>query len=222
MKKILLFIFTLFFLVSTFGIASADYIVNTGEGTSDTSLSLYRGDYGFQYQGGQFTIAAGYKANITSVEGYMYGVDSQTSPDLTIAIYGNESYTHPYPSVEKERPDTSNEIYTMSFIGPNINEGKDWYGLDSLSWDLDAGTYWVAFEVRVGQTFNGSMPINVANPIPNAYYANGNPDWYYNLYSDIGFRIEGTVTEVGTVPEPATMLLFGIGLLGLAGVNRKK
>lgn len=28
--------------------------------------------------------------------------------------------------------------------------------------------------------------------------------------------------DVTTVPEPATMLLFGIGLLGLAGVNRRK
>jgi len=30
------------------------------------------------------------------------------------------------------------------------------------------------------------------------------------------------VREISTVPEPATMFLFGVGLLGLAGVNRRK
>ncbi|MCP3874580.1 MAG: PEP-CTERM sorting domain-containing protein [Desulfobacteraceae bacterium] len=38
------------------------------------------------------------------------------------------------------------------------------------------------------------------------------------LLADLTVRI-----EVGQpVPEPATVLLFGLGLLGLAGVNRRK
>ncbi len=36
------------------------------------------------------------------------------------------------------------------------------------------------------------------------------------------FGVWAVNTNVSPVPEPATMLLFGIGLLGLTGVNRRK
>lgn len=39
---------------------------------------------------------------------------------------------------------------------------------------------------------------------------------------DTEFRIMGEEAYQATVPEPTTMLLFGLGLLGLVGVNRKK
>jgi hypothetical protein len=39
---------------------------------------------------------------------------------------------------------------------------------------------------------------------------------------DIGFKEPSLGTEMGTVPEPSSMILFGIALLGMAGACRKQ
>lgn len=49
--------------------------------------------------------------------------------------------------------------------------------------------------------------------------ANNDP---YEYYREILFSDNGTTAQFGTIPEPTTMVLFGLGLLGLAGIGRKK
>jgi hypothetical protein len=44
-------------------------------------------------------------------------------------------------------------------------------------------------------------------------------DWNYN---DDSFIVVGVSFTVGTTPEPSSILLFGSGILGLAGVLRRK
>ena len=115
-----------------------------------------------EFLAGQFTLSQ--RSTIDFIKGYMWGQDNG---DLTLAIFGNGQGTQGVvPS--------GSPLFTQAF---KTSSNTDWYGPTGLSWSLDAGTYWAAFEV-----FNDTTP---------------------------------------QVPEPATMLLLGLGLIGLAGVRRK-
>jgi hypothetical protein len=41
-------------------------------------------------------------------------------------------------------------------------------------------------------------------------------------FGTVSYSVEGFQTNPNAVPEPATMLLLGAGLIGLAGYGRKK
>ena len=98
------------------------------------------------------------------------------------------------------------------------------YFVDGLSINLSAGTYFLGLNTNKTNTVFGDsswdQTAGNAFTIPGRYVINSlNPEPGMFLAQDSVFNVVGN-----PVPEPATILLFGSGLAGLAGsrLRRKK
>ena len=128
----------------------ADIIVDTGT-PNQLGSAIMLSDA--QWLAAEFTTTQAWQ--IDSLKGFINADTSNpVNATYTVALYNNIN----------NRPDTSSEVFAQQ-----STFGTDgWNGLQGLNVALNAGTYWLAFEVRSGDTLQGLMavffPKSVQNP----------------------------------------------------------
>jgi hypothetical protein len=102
-----------------------------------------------------------------------------------------------------------------------------------FEWDLDSGDYefiiydaWGDGMVGVWSTHPGSFTLTTPDQIfvsskDENPFTGRSMTFDFTIASPVVFSVN-SVDNLAPVPEPGTLVLFGIGLLGLAGMNRKR
>jgi len=196
MKKILLLV------VLSIGICSnaeAFFLVDTGIGSGVTSWGILGDDQ----RALKFTVPE--LLTVNTAEFYMYSrlPSDEFQLDVGISILSDNSNS------------PGSELFSGDVF---ITEDDDWYGF-LFGQQLTAGDYWLSAKMNDPASDRILLfRANVPNPVEFGAYKDGSDPWQVSgsAVYDFGMRIDAS-----PIPEPATMIIFGTGILG-AFVTRKK
>jgi hypothetical protein len=215
------------------GVANATYIVDTGASSAYSNQWMFRPLESFA---AKFTVTSSYTIN--SVESYMRNYPGQT-PLLSAQLYSN--------GTDIANTFSGSALFSSALFG--VGTSDNWYGISGLDWTINAGTYWLAFNVASDSHdydpsyFELYAPMNPIHPLES--YATKGYSWATYLDESAyqtSLRISGVDynSDSGSgggsgdggsgdgnggaapVPEPGTIALLGLGMAGLAVYGKRR